>query len=76
MYSGKTPKILVFEIRTVAVLVNLNGDGVLATLQHRCYVEFGWFHSTLAVACHLAVYPEMKGTCHAFEADGDAAAVP
>ena len=60
--ATETPEILVFQVRTVTVPIDLHGNLVLPGFQIIRNVEFRSFHTALAVPHTRAVHPDIKGT--------------
>ena len=76
MDAAKAEHVLVFQIRAVAPLVHLNGQGVISPFHIRGDVEFGIVVGTLAVTHLLAIDPHVKGRIDAVKMQEDFLAVP
>ena len=74
--AGEAEHVLVFEIRTVAPAIDLDGQQVFAILEVGREVEFGRQLGILRVADLLTVEPEVVGGIDAIEANVDVASLP
>ena len=65
--AAEAPEVLIFQITTVAILVNLYGYLVFACLQIRSHVKFARLHRTLRISHLLTIHPYIEGAHHAFK---------
>ena len=65
--AAEAPEVLIFQITAVAILVNLHGYLVLASLQIRSHIKFARLHRTLRITHLLAVHPYIECAHHALE---------
>ena len=75
MDAAKAPKVLIFQIGAVAVLIDLDGDLVFTMFEIWRDVELRGFHRPLAVAYTLPIDPYIKSTHHALKAQESLAAI-
>ena len=68
MNTSKTPKILIFQIRSVTIPINFQSDLVLSRFQPAGDIELTRFHTSLAITYTFTVYPHIKSTHHSFKA--------
>ena len=83
MDARQSPLVLVFKIGTVGVFQDFEGQVLgdrcwvlVVTFQEGRYAELGWFHSSLAVAHTLTVYPYVEGAADGTEMDIDLLVLP
>ena len=60
MDTAEAPKILILEIRTVAIFVNFDGYLVLAFFDIWCDVKFRGFHRPLRIAHTQTIHPHVE----------------
>ena len=74
--AGQPPHVLIFQVRTIGPLDDLDGDLVEAGVDPGGDVEFRWQPAAFAEPDLFAVDPDMKRGIHAFKAQPNLAVVP
>ena len=75
--SAKTPEVLIFEIGSIAMLVNFDFKRIFAEpLQIRRQIEFRRQAAVFGISDLFAVYPHVKSGRNAIEMDDRAAKPP